>query len=742
MHIFKACLTEKIGQINNPNDSYSLILHTIKDGLTSCVPSKQVKFNRKKHKISQWITKGILVSINTKDKLYKQIATAKKQNQSADIIQAKIIIFKSYKTILNKVIRTAKRRHYYELFDKSDNTRQTWCNIKKIIGNKKSTNTYPDSFYINNTQTSNKTEISNKFNEFFASIGTNLASTISNNNPHAHLQYLAKACPNNFVFKPISTDYVHKIITSKIKGKNSCGMDEISSNLLRYLKDVLINPLAKLINQCLETGIFPDALKIAKVIPLYKKDDNQSLNNYRPISLLPAISKIFERVIFDQIHEHFTTNKLYYDKQYGFRPQHSTEHAAQELVHKILNDMDKKDTPIGIFLDLSKAFDTLNHNILFDKLSFYGIKGNALKLCQNYLTNREQYVNFDGTNSSTISLSTGVPQVSILGPLFFLIYINDISHSSSIFNPISYADDTTLYTTLEKIENLDSNIPTGELLSTHLNLVNEWLSANKLTLNINKTKYMIFTPNNKHRPQTFNIVIDGKQIEKVEQFDFLGITIDNKLNWKCHINKIVNKLSRNIGIINQLKNFLPTHILRLLYNSMILPHIQYGSHTWAYCAKSELQKIIKLQKRAIRIITKTRYNFHTAPLFKSLNILTVNDIILLNEIKMYAKYKLQELPCYQMQILSKLHVPIQDRHRTRQNNIFNIPRTRSKFAERTVLYQCPVTINNTSRSITDKASTHSFKSFVIYAKTIMINKYIINCTRNECPDCNRQTNTT
>ena len=221
---------------------------------------------------------------------------------------------------------------------------------------------------------------------------------------------------------------------NNLKPKPSCGYDGISTKLLKTCRLEICKPLTLIINQMLTTSIFPDDLKVAKVIPLFKKGKKEILDNYRPISLLPSLSKIFERVIFNQIHAYFTAHNLYYSGQYGFREKHSTQLAALELVDRITRDLDIGNTPISIFIDLSKAFNTLDHNILLSKLHYYGVTGSALQLLRSYLSNGKQFVQLGDVISLKTDILMGVPQGSILGPLLFIIYINSIQFNSIQFN--------------------------------------------------------------------------------------------------------------------------------------------------------------------------------------------------------------------------------------------------------------------------------------------------------------------
>ena len=257
------------------------------------------------------------------------------------------------------------------------------------------------------------------------------------------ISYLTIPYPASFNFAYTNPDDIEKI-TRNLRPKSSAGCDNISTKLLKEIENVVSRPLSIKINQSLCTGIFPDRLKIAKVIPLYKKDDNTLFGNYCPISLLSSISKFFERVAFNQLYDYFSSNGLLYESQYGLRKLHSTESAALEFTDRISQEMDAKRIPFSILLDLSKAFATLDHNVLLSKLDYYGIKDTVLDWFKRYLTNRTQYVDCNGISSSIRKIETGVPQASILGPLLFLIYMNDIYTVSNNLNFILYADDTTL----------------------------------------------------------------------------------------------------------------------------------------------------------------------------------------------------------------------------------------------------------------------------------------------------------
>ena len=304
------------------------------------------------------------------------------------------------------------------------------------------------------------------------------------------------------------------------------------------------------------TGIFPDSFKKSKITPLFKKGDQSLLLNYRPISLLPTISKVFERIFFDQMYTYFNTSLLA-EQQYGFRKNHSTKYAAIKLVYHVSKEMESGKIPCALYIDLSKAFDTLSFDIIIGKLRNYGVADVELRLLISYLTNRKQYVVYNSHESDITEIKAGVPQGSILGPLFFSILINDLINISNKLKFLMYADDTTIYFNLENFtqQNLNKEI------NCEIEKINTWLKVNRLSLNLQKTKLMIFHRKQKHM-QNINIVINRKHIERVESFNFLGITLTETLCWDNHVNFVKMKISKVIGILYRLINIFSGETLK------------------------------------------------------------------------------------------------------------------------------------------------------------------------------------
>ena len=443
--IINSNLLDRINADTNDIDvKYDILHDTLTNAINKHIPVKTVKFDKHKHRKSHWITKGIIKSIRFRDNLYLKL---KKTPIDSIEFRCRQQNLKTYNGILRRNIKLAKRFYYNDRFVKyKHDIKNTWRTIKELICRKSPKNNFPDYFQIGDEKEYDKATIAHKFNTYFASIGIELASAISNAGDITYKDFLQTPIADRFTFVPVNDEATIRIIDN-LKSKTSYGHDGLSSLLLKTIKKDISGSLAIIINQSLDTGVFPNKLKLAKVVPIFKKDDDTKFSNYRPISILPTISKVFERVIFEQLYNYLNSLNLFYHGQYGFRENHSTELAALELINRIIQYLDKGETPISVFLDLSKAFDTLDHSILLSKLEYYGIRNNALKLFKNYLSNRKQYVVLDTVQSNSVNIVTGVPQGSILGPLLFTIYINDIIKCSEKFKFIMYADDTTLLTT-------------------------------------------------------------------------------------------------------------------------------------------------------------------------------------------------------------------------------------------------------------------------------------------------------
>ena len=307
--------------------------------------------------------------------------------------------------------------------------------------------------------------------------------------------------------------------------------------MIKMANAELSEHLTRIFNLSFETGVFPVNMKHAKIIPIHKKDSKTELSNYRPISLLPIFSKLLERLMYNRLMQHLIKNSILYDYQFGFRKGYSTTLALAEITQNIYENLMKKHTTCGVFLDLSKAFDTINHEILLQKLEHYGIRGVALQWFRSYLSERTQRVCIDGILSGQLNVVCGVPQGSILGPLLFLLYVNDLANTSDKLLFRLFADDTNIFMSDSNIGRLQTN------MNTELKKVNDWLKANFLSLNVSKTKFLLFH-HNYDRPNKFFVNIDNKRIERQTEIKYLGVYIDEKLDFKYHVGQICKKLQK------------------------------------------------------------------------------------------------------------------------------------------------------------------------------------------------------
>ena len=345
------------------------------------------------------------------------------------------------------------------------------------------------------------------------------------------------------------------------------------------------------------------------------------------------------------------------------------------LLEKITAALDNSEFAVCIFIDFRKAFDTVEHSILLDKLYHYGIRGHALKWFSSYLTKRYQFVNYNNTSSDVKQITCGVPQGSILGPLLFLLYINDIASVSRVLFSVLFADDTTLFCRSNNLHELST------VINNELGNIIKWLNANRLSLNIDKTNFMIFRPKSK-KEQCPTIHINGSSILEVDSAKFLGVIIDNKLNWLEHIKCISRKIAKGTGIIIKARKSFESETLLNLYNALILPHISYCVHIWGTTASIHLQRLYVLQKKIVRIICGVHPRTHTEPLYKALHVLNVEQI------RDYSialfMYKLTN--CMLPSMFENMFISTSDVHDyyTRQANLLYVQYASTKRSQRTI----------------------------------------------------------
>ena len=565
-----------------------------------------IKYDNK----NPWINNKLKADIVQREKL---LIISKKNPTEINI--------QKYKSFKNRNLadqRAAERAHYKEQFGIfSDDLKTSFRVLRKLICKDNGHNmTNNIDFVIDKSIVADKTKIANGFNDYFVNVGSTLSSKI-----HCNVKPLSyvEANPNSMVIPNLTVGDIINAISSL--NNSSAGYDEMPASILKKCIDEYITPITYLVNLSIRQGTFPNELKLAKVIPIFKSGNEQLINNYRPISVLTFFSKIYEKVMANFLIIFLDANGILSNFQFGFRHKHSTTHAIITLTEKNSKALDTGKIVCGIFIDFRKAFDVIPHKTLLKKLYSYGIRGNLYDWFESYLSERSQYVEFQNTQSDTKPITHGVPQESILGPILFIIDINDFSKSSEKLFSILYADDTSVFIEGYKYDKLI------EIMNNEMKQVDIWLQANGLVINQEKTHYMVF-----HRARiktnSNEISIRDNIIPRVSSTKFLGLIIDDQLKWLEHIQYIKNKVSKSVGILCKVQHYLDQQTLHNLYYTFVYPYLIYGVEIWGNACNSYIDPLIKLQKKCLRIITFSNYLAHTEPLFQKLEILSYKKLVI------------------------------------------------------------------------------------------------------------------
>ena len=634
------------------------------------------KTSRKQKKLQQkpWITKAILISVKKKNKLYEQFLKGDREAEK---------LYKVYRNKLTHLKEISKKMYYNDIINKAKHDSSLiWRVINDILKfKKKSSNCSIEKLVNENGEIiQHPQEVAELFNQHFSGIGSKVAKKappISSDCNFSTLSFIKRNSSSLF-FHPITEQEV-LIHLRELNSSKSSGLYGIPIKYVKMSSLIIAPVLTHLYNCCITVGTFPDVFKLAEIIPLYKKGSNETCSNYRPISLLSPFSKIFEKCLYKRIVEFFNKHNLFNQNQFGFRENCSTSHAVSEICSDFYENRDAGNITCSIFLDLEKAFDTVNHTILLSKLCEYGVRGLPLNLLESYLSNRRHFTVVNGCKSTCQNLHCGVPQGSTLGPLLFIIYINDLPLVSKLRTRL-FADDTSLTFSRKSLSNLEV------VVNQEMSKIANWMSLNKLSINYNKTEFLVISNNNKQLK--LKLMINNKEIKQKQEIKYLGVIIDNKLSWKAHIKLVCSKLAKGCYALIKLRNLTNVNTLKIIYYSMVYTHIQYCIAVWGTAYKSSLLPLEKMQKKILKIMAKASFTAPSLPLFLKYNFLKVQDIFKLEIAKlMHGIYKNLNKPQFsRFKSISTRHA-YNTRHAAKKN--YCLPTVKTNFGKSTLQFVGP-----------------------------------------------------
>jgi hypothetical protein len=545
------------------------------------------------------MTTGLYTSFAHRSSLYKAFLAGSVDRS----------VYTNYRNRLNKLIKVRKQEYYKEFFNAN---KKNGANIWKMI----STNIQGNNAARNELMTD-----VNELNNFFSNLGL---TTVNHLPQPEKSSYVSAIVPNKKTFILDETNCVEVLLTGlSLTSKKSCDYLGTSSWLIKSIIHVILVPLTHVFNLSFQCGIVPLKLKIAKVIPIYKNGNKSLPINYRPISILPIFSKILEKLMYQRIISFIDKYKILSCCQYGFRSKMSTADAVYNLANYVTEHLDSGTNVLGLFLDVSKAFDSLTHRILLDKLYYYGFRGPIYDWLSSYLSDRYQFV-FNsalGTSSSLKVVTNGVPQGSILGPLLFLIYINDLPNISLVSRFIMYADDTTCLIPY-------TNHNDGVLIAnSECEKITLWFYVNRLALNVQKCNVVFFSLcRNIHY---YTVLLNRQIVNQVDSVKFLGCYIDAQMNWHVHVNHVALCMSKGVAMLRFVNRIFPQYVKRMLYFAYVYSFMTYCLPAWGGTHSTYVDRVRIMQKRAIRLISDAPLFAHTVPLASQQRLLLFDDVYLL-----------------------------------------------------------------------------------------------------------------
>ncbi len=635
------------------NNAFSLFISKFLELYEHYCPLKEFKFNKKHMPIQPHMNNLLLNCRSFKQHLFR----LKKTNKTPENEQR----YKQYRNAYNKAVRKSKINDYNKQIKMAGkDSKKMWQCIKKVLNLKKEQNNI-EYVEVNNERVSGASNIADAFNNFFSTIGEKLLTEIPTTN-YSFRDFLPPPMANSIFVEPLTPVSVFNLIKS-IKPKPSVDIDGISMYLLSNLAEGICSPLSSIYNLSIQTGIFPDKLTISKTIVIHKGGSLSILDNFRGVSLIPALSKPLEKYIYNCVYTFLDNNHFWSERQFGFRPKFSTIHNALDLYNLITQSLASGRPCLSIFVDIRKCFDMVDREILLSKFENCGIRGQILKWFRSYYSNRRQRVFFNGVFSSSLEdIWLGILQGSILGVISFLIFINDLVQAVPPAIADLFADDAQLFFSADNLEQLI------EITNNALPKIIGWYNSNRLLIHPLKTKILLYkTPLQRYSQEDLAIInnppifinlnnVNENDPRKVSQVcsvpnnsenyvKHLGLLIDDRLSFKYHFDMLYNKLQRSIFTLKQMRNILNKRHLTLLYNAYVKSHLEYGIILFSAVPLSLINPIVKLQKICIRIIEKTDdYRAHTAPLFKKHRILPFPQLLDYNCIIFMRNYQMGKTP--------------------------------------------------------------------------------------------------
>lgn len=621
-----------------------------------------------------WITPLIKCCIKKKSRLFRMCNRGTIHKEQ----------YTTFKNRLTTLLRRAKRLYYFRLFSRCQkDSKKLWFNINKIMGKK---DRVPMECLKVNQNALVGTEMANYANTYFVSIANDLTMDLVHLDP----MLFGAANPHSFAFVPTNEREVAGVINS-LKNKGN-GISDIGIITLKNNKLVFSQHISALYNLSIQTETFPNSLKVACVAPGHKKGSKDQIDNYRPISNLPLISKVFEKLTLIRLVSFINKYSLLDDAQYGFRQGRNTTQAAVRLTTFITKSFSEKKYGACFFLDLRKAFDIVDHFILKSKLNHTGFRGKIYNYLASYISNRMQYVQIGGYKSEKLIITKGVPQGSMIGPLLFNIFINDIVAAAGV-DSVLFADDAAFFISASTLPAL------YEKIRVLFDKLSNYLRKNKLIPNLNKSKLMMFSTRATGRLPDF--MFDGVIIEWVRDFKYLGLTLTSNLCFGQHINNICTQISQFTGIFHYLSKSLPVNILKLLYNSFILSHLIFHVEIWGAAPNRHLEKVQIKQNKLLRAMLGVRIidyipEVHTADMYRSTKILKIRSIFKYYLFKFLANILQGHLPYFYDSLLRPLEV--HHRYGTRHHS-FRQPFITNEVVRRSVSPQMVTLFNSLPQQI-------------------------------------------